>query len=106
MTLEEMKNINPVTVNPDTLVDIATVEVDRSLSRAEQMKQFLKQIKTESLLRLLMPTPVRPSRIAWNITSGKEAKQTTTDYKFKIRCSKFKIGHRHLFTTVLSSNQG
>ena len=45
MTLEEMKNINPETVNPDTLVDIATVEIDRSLPRAEQMKQFLEQIK-------------------------------------------------------------
>ena len=51
MTLEEMKNINPVTVNPDTLVDIATVEVDRSLSRAEQMKQFLKQIKNHYLYK-------------------------------------------------------
>ena len=51
MTLEEMKNINPVTVNPDTLVDIATVEVDRSLSRAEQMKQFLKQIKNPYLYK-------------------------------------------------------
>lgn len=51
MTLEEMKNINPKTVNPDTLVDIATVEVDRSLPRAEQMKQFLKQIKNPYLYK-------------------------------------------------------
>lgn len=51
MTLEEMKNINPETVNPDTLVDIATVEVDRSLPRAEQMKQFLEQIKNPYLYK-------------------------------------------------------
>ena len=51
MTLEEMKNINPETVNPDTLVDIATVEIDRSLPRAEQMKQFLKQIKNPYLYK-------------------------------------------------------
>ncbi|MDD6618605.1 MAG: DUF6870 family protein [Bariatricus sp.] len=51
MTLEEMKNINPKTVNPDTLVDIATVEVDRSLPRAEQMKQFLEQIKNPYLYK-------------------------------------------------------
>lgn len=51
MTLEEMKNINPDTVNPDTLVDIATVEVDRSLPRAEQMKQFLEQIKNPYLYK-------------------------------------------------------
>lgn len=46
MTLEEMKNINP-----DTLVDIATVEIDRSLPRAEQMKQFLEQIKNPYLYK-------------------------------------------------------
>lgn len=51
MTLEEMKNINPETVNPDTLVDIATVEVDCSLPRAEQMKQFLEQIKNPYLYK-------------------------------------------------------
>ena len=51
MTLEEMKNLNPETVNPDTLVDIATVEVDRSLPRAEQMKQFLEQIKNPYLYK-------------------------------------------------------
>lgn len=51
MTLEEMKNINPDTVNPDTLVDIATVEIDRSLPRAEQMKQFLEQIKNPYLYK-------------------------------------------------------
>lgn len=51
MTLEEMKNINPKTVNPDTLVDIATVEIDRSLPRAEQMKQFLEQIKNPYLYK-------------------------------------------------------
>ncbi|MGN0358398.1 MAG: DUF6870 family protein [Blautia sp.] len=51
MTLEEMKNINPKTVNPDTLVDIATVEVDCSLPRAEQMKQFLEQIKNPYLYK-------------------------------------------------------
>ena len=51
MTLEEMKNINPETVNPDTLVDIATVEIDRSLPRAEQMKQFLEQIKNPYLYK-------------------------------------------------------
>ena len=51
MTLEERKNINPDTVNPDTLVDIATVEIDRSLPRAEQMKQFLEQIKNPYLYK-------------------------------------------------------
>ena len=59
MTLEEMKNINPETVNPDTLVDIATVEIDRSLPRAEQMKQFLEQIKNPYLYKTVYFRPFR-----------------------------------------------
>lgn len=45
MTLQEMKNMNPETVDRSTLVDIATVEVDSTLSKTEWLKEYLQQIK-------------------------------------------------------------
>ena len=45
MTLEEMKEIDIRTVDPESLVDIRTVAVDPALPRAEKLKSFVKQIK-------------------------------------------------------------
>ena len=45
MTLQEMKNMNPETVDRNTLIDIASVEVDSSLSKSEWLKEYLHQIK-------------------------------------------------------------
>ena len=45
MTLQEMKNMNPETVDRSTLVDIASVEVDSNLPKSEWMKEYLQQIK-------------------------------------------------------------
>ena len=45
MTLEEMKEIDNRTVDPESLVDIRTVAVDPALPRAEKLKSFVKQIK-------------------------------------------------------------
>ena len=45
MTLQEMKNMNPETVDRSTLVDIASVEVDSNLPKSEWMKVYLQQIK-------------------------------------------------------------
>lgn len=45
MTLEEMREIDVRTVNPESLVDIRTVTVDPALPRAEKLKSFVKQIK-------------------------------------------------------------
>ena len=45
MTLQEMKNVNPVTVDRSTLADIADVKVDPSLPREEQLQEYLRQIK-------------------------------------------------------------
>ena len=45
MTLQEMKNVDVRTVDPDTLVDIDDVVVDPSLPRDERIQSFLTQIK-------------------------------------------------------------
>lgn len=45
MTLEEMREIDVRTVDPESLVDIRTVTVDPVLPRAEKLKSFVKQIK-------------------------------------------------------------
>lgn len=45
MTLNEMKNINPETVDRSTLIDIATVDVDAALPKSEWISEYLRQIK-------------------------------------------------------------
>lgn len=43
--IEQMKNIDLQTVDPDTLVDINDVVVNRDLPRKERIIDFIKQIK-------------------------------------------------------------
>lgn len=45
MTLQEMQNVNPSTVDRSTLVDIADVKINPSLPREEQIRAYLQQIK-------------------------------------------------------------
>ena len=45
MTLQEMQNVNPVTVDRSTLADIADVKIVPSLPRDEQIVEYLRQIK-------------------------------------------------------------
>ena len=45
MTLNEMKNMNPETVDRSTLVDIATVDVDVALPKSQWISEYLRQIK-------------------------------------------------------------
>ena len=45
MTLQEMQNVNPVTVDRSTLADIADVKIAPSLPRDEQIVEYLRQIK-------------------------------------------------------------
>lgn len=49
MTLEEMRQVDPATVDRDTLVDISTVKLNSSLDREEQALNYLKQIKNPYL---------------------------------------------------------
>lgn len=43
--LEEMQGVNPLTVNPDTLVDIRDITIDTTLPKLEKMKSYIEQIK-------------------------------------------------------------
>ncbi len=45
MTIEEMKNIDIRTVDPETLVDISDVVVDESLPKDERIREYIRQIK-------------------------------------------------------------
>ena len=45
MTVEAMRAIDLRTVNPDDLVDLRDVLIDDSLSRTDQIRSFLEQIK-------------------------------------------------------------
>ena len=51
MTLEEMKQIDPASVDRASLVDIGSVKLDSSQSREEQALSFLQQIKNPYLFR-------------------------------------------------------
>jgi len=43
--LEAMQNMNPVLISADELVDINDVQVNKSLSKAERITEFVRQIK-------------------------------------------------------------
>ena len=45
MTLEEMKAVDIRIVDPETLVDIRDVHIDRTLPKEERIKSFIRQIK-------------------------------------------------------------
>lgn len=43
--IEQLKNIDIRTVDPDTLVDIRDVKIDPELPREERLIEFVRQIK-------------------------------------------------------------
>ena len=47
MTLEEMKAVDIRTVDPETLMDIRDVHIDRTLPKEERIKSFIRQIKKD-----------------------------------------------------------
>jgi len=49
--LEEMKKINPLTVNLDDLIDIKDVEVKTNLPQEERIADFISQIKNPYLFK-------------------------------------------------------
>ena len=49
MTFDEMKNLNPEDVDRDTLVDIASVKVDSTLSKEAWFREYLRQIRNPYL---------------------------------------------------------
>ena len=52
MTIEEMKNVDVRTVNPDTLVDVTMIQIDESLSEEERIKEYLRQVKNPYCFRV------------------------------------------------------
>ena len=44
LSLQEMKNIDPRTVDRDSLCDIESVSIDTSLSKKERIAEFIRQI--------------------------------------------------------------
>lgn len=52
MTIDAMKNIDLNTVDPNELVDLRDVLVDGNLSRADQIRSFLEQIKNPYCYRV------------------------------------------------------
>lgn len=49
MTLQEMKNMNPETVDRNTLVDITSLDIDAALPKDEWLDEYLRQIKNPYL---------------------------------------------------------
>lgn len=49
--LEQMRNMDPSSVDKDTLVDIQTIEIDMEGSREERVADFLRQIKNPYLFK-------------------------------------------------------
>ncbi len=45
MTVEEMKAVDVRTVDPDSLVDITQITIDKSLSEKERKLEYIRQIK-------------------------------------------------------------
>ena len=45
MTLEEMRAVDVRTVDPETLVDVTTIEIDEKLSKEERKAEYLKRVK-------------------------------------------------------------
>lgn len=43
--LKTMQNVDPLTVTVDNLVDINDITVNKELSKAERIAEFIKQIK-------------------------------------------------------------
>lgn len=52
MTVEEMKNVDIRTVDPETLVDVTKIEIDESLPKEERLREFIRQVKNPYCFRL------------------------------------------------------
>jgi CxxC motif-containing protein len=52
MSIEEMKDIDIRTVDPQELVDVTTLAVDESLPKEERMAEFIRQVKNPYCFRV------------------------------------------------------
>ena len=49
---EALKQVDVRTVDPDTLVDIRTLEIDKALPREQRMAEFVRQVKNPYCFRV------------------------------------------------------
>lgn len=52
MTLEEMKDVDVRTVDPEALVDVTEIQIDESLPKEERAAEFLRQVKNPYCFRV------------------------------------------------------
>ena len=52
MDLQELKQVDVRTVDPDTLVDIKEIEIDRTLPKGERIQEFIRQIRNPYCFRV------------------------------------------------------
>ena len=52
MTVEEMKNVDIRTVDPETLVDVREIEIDEGLPKEERKREYLRQVKNPYCFRV------------------------------------------------------
>lgn len=52
MSIEEMKEVDVRTVDPETLVDVTKIKIDESLSKEERVAEFLCQVKNPYCFRV------------------------------------------------------
>ena len=52
MSIEEMRNVDVRTVDPETLVDITSVHLDGEQPRKDRIRNFLEQIKNPYCYRV------------------------------------------------------
>lgn len=45
MNINELKNVDIITINPDTLVDISDIKINERLSAANRILDYVNQIK-------------------------------------------------------------
>ena len=64
MDLQELKQVDVRTVNPDTLVDIKEIEIDRTLPKGERIQEFIRQIRNPYCFRV--GKAALPLNSGWN----------------------------------------
>ena len=52
MTVDEMKNVDIRTVDPDTLVDVRNVNIPEELTGKDRLEAFVKQVKNPFCYRV------------------------------------------------------
>ena len=52
MTIEEMKNVDVRTVDPETLVDVKTITIETSLPKEERIKEYIRKVKNPVCFRV------------------------------------------------------